>query len=127
MRSPSVILTIALAIGAASGGACGMTQATSGSPDCRVIGGEKLFADPNGATQLCAAIEAAVKARVPGANYRVDVRALPGFTLGATIRLGDGRTLPELRTSVMDGKINQEAIEAFARSLGEQVAAASGR
>jgi hypothetical protein len=92
---------------------------------CRVIGGELLPASAVRPDQICTAIEAAVKARVPDAIYSVEVRVLTGSSLSATVRLKDESTLPEQRMAVSDNRISGGSIDRFAATIAAAIAGAS--
>ena len=113
------ILLVAVAL--FSGNACAMNAPDNRTPNCRVVGGEKLALGSGGAAALCAAIERAVSARVPGKAASVEVRILPNSMMAATVTV-DGRTLPEQKFASMDRELDGRSFERFANSLAEQVA-----
>ena len=105
------------------GSACAMSSQGNPSAHCRVIGGDKLPAESGGAAALCSEIERAMAARLPGAEYRAEVRVLSASRLSATM-VADGRALPEQHLASMDRDVNRASFERFATVLAEQVAAA---
>lgn len=104
-----------------------MTQSPSRSVHCRVIDGEKLPAEIGGPQALCATIEAAVRQRLPATFFALEVRVLSDSSLAATVRLQDGRTLPEQRMAVNDRKLNNGSVLRFATAIASQIADAGGR
>lgn len=114
------------ALVAANGGACAMAQSNNDSAKCRVVGAEKLLSKAGGAAALCKAIDSAVRAKTPAADYRVEVRASSPREIGARIFVS-GRALPEQHLAVMDRAISAQSIARFAGKLADQVAAASAR
>jgi hypothetical protein len=105
-------------------GAGAMSAPSAGH--CRVIGGEKMPTETGGATAFCAAIERAVKARAPSANYSAEVRVVSKSGLAAKLVAG-GRELPEQHFSVSDRDLNPDSLQRFAEAIAEQIAKASGR
>lgn len=91
---------------------------------CRVIGAEKFVSASGGAEVICAAIEKAVTARMPGMSYTAQVRVLSRSALAANV-VANGRTLPEQNMSVSDRDLSPSSIESFARSLAEEMAKVS--
>ena len=118
---------LALGIASASGGACGMSQSTDRAPACRVVGGEKLPAELGGAAGLCAAVEKAIREKAPEARYFVELRVVSNHTLAASIKLGDGRALPERKMSISDRQFNRGAIDRFADSIASEIAVSVAR
>lgn len=111
------ILLVAAAL--FGGNACAVSAPNS--PNCRVVGGERLPAGSGGSAALCAAIEQAISARAPGKAFSVEVRVLPHSMLAATLSV-DGRILPEQKFASMDRELDGHSFERFAISLAEQVA-----
>ena len=103
------------------GTACAMSAPASSSAQCRVVDGEKLPARSGGADALCAAIERAVSARVPGLAWSVQVQVLSPSMLTGVLTAG-GRPLPEQKFARMDGEIDGSAFERFASALADQAA-----
>lgn len=101
-----------------------MTPPSYSFGNCRVVGAEKLPPDSGGAKAVCAAIQRAVAARAPGARFTVDVRVVSARALRATVRIADGRTLPEQELAVSDRALNGSSLERFAQRLAEQLAQA---
>src|SRR5688572_10092599 len=93
---------VAAALGCVSGSACAMSAAEQKPQPCRVIGGEKLPAESDGADALCGAIAAAAAEQAPGQSYSIEIRVLPRSRLSASVRTSDGRTLPEQGFASMD-------------------------
>lgn len=124
MRRHSAIVLLATMIAAASGGACGMARSTSDSAKCSVIGADKALAEAGGPAALCAAIAEEAQRKAPGADYRIEIRAISDHSLGATIRL-DGRALAEQRLAVMDRKISHAMVKRFASDLADLIATES--
>ena len=124
-RNRTITLAIALAITSVSGSACGMTTPPSKPGLCRVVGGEKLPAGSGGSGALCAAIERAMAARVPGTAHRVEVRVLSPSRLAATLTTGDGRRLPELNHAISDRALNRGSVERFAEAIAAEFAKAA--
>lgn len=124
MQNTTTAVILALAIASASGSACGMTQSPSRPEHCRVIGGEKLPAEIGGPQGLCATIEEAVQQRVPSTSFAIEVRVLSDSSLAATVKLQNGRTLPEQRMAVSDRKLNRGSVLRFASAIASQIAEA---
>ena len=127
MQNGTTAVILALAIASASGSAGGMTHSPSRPEHCRVIGGEKLPAEIGGPRGLCATIETAVRQRLPSASFAVEVRVLSDSSLAATVKLRNGRTLPELRMAVSDRKLNRGSVIRFASAIASQIAEAGGQ
>jgi hypothetical protein len=89
-------------------------------PSCTVTGPAKFVDQSGGTDALCQAVAAAIAERSPGA-HRVEVRLLSASLLAATVRLADGRTLPELRTGVSDGTITAGVVRQFAQDIANQI------
>ena len=120
-----VAAVCALAMVSASGGACGMTRSTSEPVTCRVSGADKALADAGGPDALCEMIERAAKARAPGVAFAVEVRAPTIYSLAASIRMADGRSLPELQLSISDRRFDCGSVERFAAAIADEAAKAS--
>ena len=91
------------------------------APRCKVMGADKLPAEVGGASSVCAAIEQAMTAAVPGVRYTAQIDVRSKAALSATI-VADGRELPKQELTVMDRNLNVRSIERFAASLAAQVA-----
>ena len=98
-----------------------MSAPNSQSPNCRVVGGEKLPPGSGGSGALCSAIERAISARAPGKAFSVEIRVLPRSMLVATLTV-DARALPEQKFASMDRDLDVHSFERFAHALAEQVA-----
>ena len=115
----------ALAVAASATGACAMSTPESGQQGhCTVIGAEKLPAEVGGANALCAALERAVSAKVPGLHYSAELRVASPSVLIANIVV-NGRKLPEQRFGVMDRNLNSGSIHRFAETLANLLAQSS--
>ena len=90
---------------------------------CRVLAGEKLGPGSGGAAAICAEVERALNAAVPGARYAVDVRVISPARLAATGSV-NGRSFPEQNLASSDRDLTPGAIRRFARTLGEAAKAA---
>ena len=90
---------------------------------CHVVAGEKL-AGSGGTSAICAAVEKAIAAKAPNANYSAQVRVLSPSRLSALL-IVDGHTLPEQKFAVMDRDLNPGSIQRFAESLAAEVAKAA--
>lgn len=88
---------------------------------CRVLAAEKL--GPGTAAAICAEVERAMDAVIPGARYQIDVRIISPARLSATGSV-DGRKFPEQNLASSDRNLTPGAIQRFARALGEAVRAA---
>lgn len=88
---------------------------------CQVENGGKLPAASGGAAALCAAIERAVAARAPGAEFSVRVRVLSPSRLTASVT-ANGRVLPEQSFASMDRDVDSGSFERFADAIAGQVA-----
>ena len=84
---------------------------------CRVIAGEKLGTGSGGVANLCAEVEQALTAAVPGAPYTIDVRVISPARLSATGTV-NGRELPQQNVASSDRDLTPAAIKRFARSIG---------
>ena len=127
LQNKTTAVILALAIASASGSAGGMTHSPSRPAHCRVFGGEKLPAEIGGPQALCATIEAAVRQRLPSTSFAVEVRVLSDSSLAATVKLRNGRTLPEQRMAVSDRKLNRGSVLRFASAIASQIAEAGGQ
>ena len=127
MRERLSAIALAMALTAASSGACAMSAPQLEAARCRVVGGDKLPQETGGAYALCLAIKEAVAARAPKLQYSAAVRVLSTSSLAATIKLADGRTLPEQRMATMDRALTKASIERFAQALASEMAKMIGR
>jgi uncharacterized membrane protein len=90
---------------------------------CRVLAAEKLAPGSGSAAAICAEVERAMDAAIPGARYQIDVRVISPARLSATGSV-DGRKFPEQNLASSDRNLTPGAIRRFARALGEAVKAA---
>ena len=96
-------------------------------PQCVVIDGDKLPAETGGTAALCTAIMTAAAERRVGLPASVEVQVLSNSLLSATVKLADGRVLPEQKMAVSDRQLSRGSIERFAAAIAEQIAQAGGR
>lgn len=101
-------------------------MSASPSPRCRVVDGGKLPADSGGPAALCEAIEHALSAAAPGADFSVEVRVRPNSMLSASVMV-NGRALPDQKFASMDRDLDRNAFAQFARSIADRVCQVSGR
>jgi hypothetical protein len=127
MREKLATIALAMALTAASSGACAMSAPQLEASRCRVVGGDKLPRETGGADALCRAIKEAVAARAPKLQYSAAVRVLSTSSLAATVKFADGRTLPEQRMATMDRALTKASIERFAQALASEMAEMIGR
>jgi len=121
------IITVAmtLSVASTSGSAYAMKMSSSEPARCRVVGGDKLPAGAGGEQAVCSAIERAVAAEAPGNSASIEVRVISAYSLAATIRTADGRTLPEQRMATMDRTLTKSSIQRFAQAIAAELAATS--
>jgi hypothetical protein len=124
MRTKLSRWVAALTLAAASGSACAMTNASVTPEQCRIVDAGKLPAEAGDAKSFCAAIVAAAERQAPGAPYSVEVHVLSPSSLAATVRLANGKQLPEQRMAVSDGELRKRSLDRFADALGAAIAAA---
>lgn len=103
------------------GSSVGMSLPTQ--PRCVVINGDKLPAASGGSAALCAAIEKAVSAKVPGAKFSAEIRLVSPSTLSGILTL-EGQQLSEQKFARLDRELDGSAFERFADALAEQAAEA---
>ncbi len=94
---------------------------------CAIAGGAKLAPGSIRAAEICRLIETAAREKVPGAAFTVKVRAPSASMLVATVRMDDGRVLPEQTLGVSDGVVDRRSIARFAAAIAAQVADAVRR
>lgn len=104
-----------------------MTQPDTRPEPCRVVGGDKLPAEVGGGKAICGAIQSAARSQAPGVSFTVEVVILSPSALAATVRLADGRTLPERRMAVSDRLLNSASIGRFAAAIAAEIARETGR
>ncbi len=88
-----------------------------------MFAGEKLGAASGGEAAICAEVERAFDAYVPGARYQIDVRVKSPARLSATGSV-NGRNFPEQNLASSDRNLTRGAIRRFARALAEAAKAA---
>ena len=93
------------------------------TPTCSVSGGEKILDTAGGANALCNEIEQALAAGGHAGAATVTILARRTH-LSATVRLADGRTLPDLGLAVSDAPVSRNAIKRFALQIAEAVRSA---
>lgn len=122
-------LRLVMAVAAAAfavGSACAVNRPAIG-PQCIVSDGDNLPPETGGAAALCTAIMKAVAERGPSLPASVDVRVLSNSSLSATVKLTDGRVLPEQKMAVSDRQLDSGSIARFAAAIADQIAEASTR
>jgi hypothetical protein len=92
----------------------------SQTASCTVTGPAKFAQGAGGTDALCRAVAAALAKEAPGA-HRVEVRLLSASRMAASVRLADGRTLPELHFGVSDATIGAGAVGRFAQDIANQI------
>jgi hypothetical protein len=95
------------------------------SKHCTVTGPAKYVERAGGAPALCEAVEAAVRRAAPTATPQIQIRVASAASLAATIRLHDGRQLPDQHLAVSDGPMTPVIVGRFADAIAEQIAAAT--
>ena len=85
---------------------------------CNVVAGEKLAAGSGGAKGICAEVERAMAAALPGVRYTAEVRVISPSRLAATMVV-KGHRLPEQHFATMDRNLTPGAVRRFARALAE--------
>ena len=105
----------------ASGGACGMTRATSEPVTCRVTGDEKLPAEVGGSQGICGAIESAAASRAPSIDFTIEIQVLSASSLSADVKLADGTALPKQKLTISDRQLNKSSIGRFASAIADAV------
>lgn len=121
MRGGVGIYAFLIAAAFAANGAGAMSR--TGPSACRVVGGEKLSAGLDEAA-ICSAVERAIAARAPTADYSVEVSALSQTRLTAKLVV-NGKVLPVQNFAVMDRSLSAWSIKNFAESLANVVAQAT--
>jgi hypothetical protein len=99
----------------------------SNEPRCVVEHGDRLPPETGGAAALCAAIMKAAGERAGRLPATVDVRVLSPSSLSATVKLADGRVLPEQNMAVSDRQLNRQSIDRFAAAIAADIAKAGQR
>ena len=105
--------TIALA-----GASAVSAHAAAPSSRCSVVAGEKLAAGSGGANGICAEVERAMAAALPGVRYTAEVRVISPSRLTATMVV-KGHKLPEQHFATMDRNLTPGAVRRFARALAQ--------
>ena len=103
-----------------------MTHSPANPQRCIVLGHEKLPPEVGGEKHICQAIETAVAAHAPAADYSVEVQVVSDSMIAATVRMADGRELPEQKMAASDRRLNRGSIERFAASIAEAIAGVDG-
>ncbi|HJQ17638.1 MAG TPA: hypothetical protein VJ859_11640 [Allosphingosinicella sp.] len=127
MRGKIAIVIAFAGLALAGENACAMTARGQAKPHCRVVGGEKLPAASGGSDALCAAIEQAASARVPGVTYSVEVRVLSSSMLSVGLTTADGRPLPEQNFAITDRDMTETSFRRFAETIAAELGKASPR
>lgn len=91
---------------------------------CEVANAARLPAASGGAQAICSAIERAVAAASPTAQYSAKVTVQSSSRLSAVLVV-EGRSLPEQNFAVMDRDLNPSSIGHFAEALAREVAKAA--
>ena len=110
---PSLVAIIALSSALAMS-----AHAAAPAGRCSVVAGEKLAAGSGGANGICAEVERAMAAALPGVRYTAEVRVISPSRLAATIVV-KGHRLPEQHFATMDRNLTPGAVRRFARALAE--------
>lgn len=118
---------IGIVVALSSGSAIAMEPRPAKSVACAIAGGTKLAPGSIRAAEICRLIETAAREKVPGAAFTVRVRAPSASMLVATVRMDDGRVLPEQTLGVSDGVVDRRSIARFAAAIAAQVADAVRR
>ena len=119
MQSKIGSLGTRLAAAATLLGAVAMSaHAAPPSGRCHVVAGEKLAAGSGGANGICAEVERAMAAALPGVRYTAEVRVISPSRLAATMVV-KGHRLPEQHFATMDRNLTPGAVRRFARALAE--------
>jgi hypothetical protein len=118
MRSRIGSLGTQLAATIVLSGAVAMSaHAAPASGRCSVVAGEKL-APGSGANGICAEVERAMAAALPGVRYTAEVKVISPSRLTATMVV-KGHKLPEQHFATMDRNLTPGAVRRFARALAE--------
>ncbi len=89
---------------------------------CAMVNGSKIRPASIRAAEVCSSIQTAVRKRVPTASFSVRIVALSASMLVATVRMDDGRVLPEQNLRVSDGVLDQRSVSRLAAAIATQVA-----
>ena len=119
-KKANIAMGIVVALSSGSATAMGLRPAKSIA--CAMASGSKLAPGSLGAAEVCGFIKAAVREKVPGAAFSVKVRAPSASMLVATVRMNDGRVLPEQTLGVSDGVLNRRSVSRLAVAIAAQVA-----
>lgn len=119
-------MTLMMAAALVGGSACAMNRLDHGNT-CQVVGASQLPADVGGPDAICAAIRAAAQKQAPGVTFSVEVRVLSASSLAATVRLADGRTLPEQKMAVSDRQLGPGSIDRFAATIATEIGGAGSQ
>ena len=107
-----------LAAAALLGAVAMSANAAAPSGRCSVVASEKLAAGSGGANGICAEVERAMAAALPGVRYTAEVRVISPSRLTATMVV-KGHKLPEQHFATMDRNLTPSAVRRFARALAE--------
>lgn len=121
MQNETAAIVCSLTLVFATGSACAVIHSPANPHRCTVLGHEKLPSEVGGEQQVCLAINGAIAARTPAANYSVEVRVLSSSMVAATVRMADGRELPEQKMAVSDRLLNRNSIDRFAAAIAEAI------
>jgi hypothetical protein len=111
-------IVVALSGGSATAAGPGPSKSIA----CAMASGSKLAPGSIRAADVCNSIEAAVRKRVPNASVSVRIVAPSASMLVATVRMHDGRVLPEQVLGVSDGVLDQRSVSRLADAIATQVA-----
>jgi hypothetical protein len=101
-----------------SGAVAMSAHAAPASGRCSVVAGEKLAPGSGGANGICAEVERAMAAALPGVRYTAEVKVISPSRLTATMVV-KGHKLPEQHFATMDRNLTPGAVRRFARALAE--------
>jgi hypothetical protein len=115
------MLSILLISALGTGGACAMNQKRGSSGyRCSVTGNEKMAEAAGGSAALCAEIGKALAEVRHADTATVEIQVRRSH-LSATVKLADGRTLPEIGLAVSDAPLSGNAIKSFALQIAMAV------
>lgn len=127
LRKKANAAAMGVVVALSSGSAIAMAPRSAKSVTCAIVGGAKLAPGGVRAADLCRVVEAAAKKEAPGAAFTVKLRVPSASMLVATVRMNDGRVLPEQTMAVSDGVLNYRSVARFAAAIAGQVANAGRR
>jgi hypothetical protein len=120
----AMLLANSLTVGLAalcSGNAMALTPSSADPIACRVVGGTKFPSAAASAAELCRVIRAAAEKDAKGAHFAVEIRVVSPSALVSSVRLSDGRLLPDQHLAVSDSVLRPSAIKRFAEAIAAQV------